>query len=113
MDTSAKSQGQQVDVQARINEIKQHMPQTYRSIQDKAAADGKEAFALVRRALRGEPNCFYAIEAGWVMGAPFNLVGVNEDIARLMCQFGCRHLVMWAVPDQASPAGQGGAHGTH
>ncbi len=103
MDTTATNTGQQVDVQARINEIKQHMPQTYGAIQDKARMEGKDVFALVRRGLRGEPNCFYAIEAGWVMGAPFNLVGVNADVAKLMCEFGCRHLVMWAAP-VAAPA---------
>ncbi len=101
MDTTAANTGQQVDVQARITLIKDCMPLTYQAIQDKAKSDGKAAFALVRRALRGEPNCFYAIEAGHVVGAPFNLEGVGPEIAKLMCQFGFSHLVMWAAPTAA------------
>lgn len=98
MDTTAANTGQQVDVQARINVIRECMPLTYQAIQDKAKVEGKDVFALVRRALRGEPNCFYAIEAGHVVGAPFNLEGVGPEIAKLMCQFGFSHLVMWAAP---------------
>lgn len=110
MDTRTH-QGQQVDVEGQIAIIKQHMPQTYQAIQDKAKEIGKDAYALVRRGIKGEPNCFYAIEAGHVVGGPFNLVGVNEEIARLMCQFGCRHVVMWAAPVTQVAAGQGAAHG--
>lgn len=109
MDTTATNTGQQIDVQARINEIKQHMPQTYGAIQDKARTEGKDVFALVRRGLKGEANCFWAMEAGHVMGTPFNLVGIGADIAHLMCQFGCRHVVMWATPTQAAPAAKQGA----
>ena len=109
MDTSAQRQGQQVDVQARINEIKAHMPETYRAIQAKAAAEGPQVFALVRRALRGEANCFYAVERGWVAGEPFNLPGIHADVAAQIVGFGCQHLVMWAVVPAAAaaPAGQG------
>lgn len=104
MDTwTHKEPGQQVDVNALIEVIKNQMPQTYQSIKDKANESGKEAYALVRRGLKGEANCFWAMEAGHVMGTPFNLVGIGADIAHLMCQFGCRHVVMWATPAQAAP----------
>lgn len=113
MDTRTH-QGQQVDVEGQIAIIKQHMPQTYQAIQDKAKEIGKDAYALVRRGIKGEPNCFYAIEAGHVVGGVFNAPGINDQIAGLMCQFGCRHLVMWGRPEQSPTLGQanqGAAHG--
>ena len=50
-------------------EIKARMPETYKAILAKAAEIGNSAFSLVRRGLRGEPNCFYAMENGHVKGA--------------------------------------------
>ena len=56
----------EVNVEQEIADIKAHMPEVYQAIKDKADEIGKEAYALVRRGLRGEPNCFYAFERGWV-----------------------------------------------
>lgn len=61
-----------VDVEAKIAEIKAHMPSTYASIQEKARHIGGQAYELVRRGLRGERDCFYAIEAGRVVGTTFD-----------------------------------------
>lgn len=99
-----------VDVSAQIDEIKRFMPETYKAIKTKAADIGNEAFVLVRRGLRGEPNQFYAFEAGRVVGTPFNLVDVNRDIAQIMVTFGCAHVCIWAEP---TPAAAGAAHGAH
>lgn len=98
--------GQQVDVNRELAEIKAQMPETYRAIQSKATEIGPVAFALVRRGLRGEANCFYALERGWVKGTPFNVDDVNAELARYMVQFGCKHLVMWAPAQtiQQAPA---------
>jgi hypothetical protein len=46
-----------------LHVIKTQMPMVYGAIQDKAEEIGKEAFAIVRKGLRGEPNCFYALSA--------------------------------------------------
>ena len=46
-------------LQEQIDAIKAHMPQTYRSIRECAGRIGNEAYALVRRGLRGE--------AGWLV----------------------------------------------
>jgi len=86
-------------VEQKIQDIKDHMPETYKSIQAKAAVMGKPAFALVRRGLRGEANCFYAFEAGYVVGTPFTLVEVARDIAQNMVTFGVVHCCVWAAPD--------------
>ena len=78
--------------------IKTCMPQTYASIRTRAAGDlGAEAYALVRRALRGEANCFYALEAGHVVGTPFSDRTVTDEVAGLMVRFGVGFLVMWPV----------------
>jgi sirohydrochlorin ferrochelatase len=103
-------QGQQVDVAARIREIQDHMPETYRAIKAMASGPaGSEAYAAVKRAIRGEANQFYAIESGFVVGAPFDLPDVTAELARHIVRFGCRHLVMWAP--EVAMKGQG--DGTH
>ena len=84
------------NVESQIAEIKIHMPEVYKAIQDKAVDIGKAAFALVRRGLRGEANCFYAFERGRVVGTPFNRAEIMPEIARYMVQFGCSHIVVWA-----------------
>lgn len=84
------------------------MPETYKAIVERAKDTdlGRQAYALVRRGLRGEPNCFYAIEAGRVVGTPFNVQDVNAELARYMVQFGCSFLIMWE-PGTVAQAGQG------
>lgn len=93
------------EVAAKIAEIKGHMPETYKAIQARA---GKHAdtFRLVRAALRGEPNCFYAIERSRVMGTPFSQTDIMAEVAARMVQFGCTYVCIW--PDAA-----GGDHGAH
>lgn len=91
--------GQQGDaVAAGLALIKGRMPKTYADIQAQAAARGNEAFALVRRSLKGEPNCFYAIEAGHVVGAPFDHLGADVDgLMALGTQFGIGFFTLWPL----------------
>lgn len=97
-------------VEQQIAEIKAHMPEVYKAIQVKANEVGKCAYALVRRGLRGEPNCFYAMERGRVVGTPFRIAGVSDVVARNMVEFGCTFLVVF--PDQLTPpVGTPGAEG--
>lgn len=84
------------EVERQIVEIKTHMPAVYQSIQDKAEDIGKLAYSLVRRGVRGEPNCFYAFERGRVVGTPFALPTIQEDVAVNMVRFGVSHVVIWA-----------------
>lgn len=89
-----------------LNEIKGYMPETYKCIQAKAAPEqlGAAAFGLVRRGLRGEPNCFYASEGGRTVGTPFVQLdgGIMADVALAMVCFGARFWVVWQQP--ATPA---------
>ena len=100
MDTRAK---QPSEVDARLEEIKRHMPMTYAAIQEKAVGIGPGAFRFVRQGVAGQPNRFYAVEAGRVVGTPFNLPGVTEELARVVLQFGVSFLIMWAPEAQATP----------
>lgn len=72
--------------------IKNHMHQTYQRIQAKAQVHGNLAFTHVRKGLLGEPNYFWAMEAGYVLGTPFNLANVQQDAAWAMVACGCLHV---------------------
>ena len=98
-----------VDVAASIQEIRQHMPETYKSIQAKAAEIGNDAYVLVRRGLRGEPNCFWAMERGHIKGTMFNLPDTQRDVAWAMVCWGSAHACIFA---QAPAIAPGAANGT-
>lgn len=93
------------EVERLVGEIKAYMPETYKSIQAKASELGKEAFALVRAGLRGEPNKFWAMEAGRVMGTPFSMREINAEVALAMVQWGCAHVCIWWAPAQGAENG--------
>ena len=100
MDGTAVRDGQGVDVGARIDEIRNEMPETYAAIKRKADQIGNLAYQLVRAGIRGQANSFYAIERGFVVGTPFDLPNVEPELARVMVQFGCRSLIMWGPQAQ-------------
>jgi len=93
-------------VEQQIQDIKDHMPETYKSIQARAVKHGREAFAHVRRGLRGEPDCFYAVENGFVMGTPFHKTDAMPTTAYYMVAFGLQSVVIWwdAAVEVSSPA---------
>lgn len=94
-------------VEQQIAEIKAHMPEVYKGIQAKAAQIGKPAYALVRRGLRGEPNCFFAFERGRVVGTPFNVTNVMAVVAQNMVQFGAKCALVWPeTPPVGTPAAE-------
>lgn len=105
MDTLDTRPSQQ-QIEADVTTIKNHMPQTYKAIRAKAD-EMKGVFALVRRGLAGEPNCFYAVEGGRVIGTKFNLVNVTDEVAGLMVRFGSRHLCMWGISSSVAEVSNG------
>lgn len=102
MDTSDEVEAQ---VKAGLETIKGKMPETYRAVQAKAAEVGKAAFGLVRRSIKGEANCFWACERGYVVGTPFHDNEIERDVAQLMVQFGASFVCIWAK--------QGGGNGAN
>ena len=92
MDTRKKTPE---EVAQDLQRIKAHMPETYKAIQEQASKIGNTAFALVRRGCAGEPNTFYAFEAGHVAGTPFTIPEVAEPMAVAMVRYGLAHAVVW------------------
>lgn len=81
--------------------IKTSMPDTYDQIQRKATEQGKRVFGFVRRGLRGEANCFWAMERGHVVGTPFAATHkVAATVAQSLVQFGCAHVCILAEEPQ-------------
>lgn len=102
-----KPNRQEIDLQAQA--LKRTMPLTYAAIQRKAGEIGRQAYALVRRGLAGEPNCFWAMEAGHVAGTPFACGHpINAAVAEAMVRFGPRSVVIWADAASQAPADHAG-----
>lgn len=87
-------------VNAGLHTIKTAMPNVYATIQDKAQSMGNEAYTLVRRGLAGEAGCFYAFEAGHVVGTPFGDADPRmAQAAQFLVRFGCAHVCIWPMTD--------------
>jgi len=95
MDTRNRSEVEQL-----VGEIRAYMPETYAAIQAKAQEIGKEAYALVRAGLRGEPNRFWAMEKGRVMGTPFSMPEIAADVAQTMVRWGSAYVCIFGQPVQ-------------
>ena len=54
---------------------------------------------IVNRGMRGEPDCFYAFEAGHVVGTPFYPAVYMEELARAVARIGGVFMVMRGVND--------------
>lgn len=91
------SKESKLDVTDKIDEIKRFMPETYKSIQAKAAEVGNVAYEVVRRGLRGEANCFYAFEGGRVVGTPFSAGPLTAEVAAAMVTFGCAFVCIFCL----------------
>lgn len=95
---------QKAEEDRQIKMIRDRMPKVYTAIKDKAAELGNDAYALVRRGIRGEPGCFYATENGFKVGAYWS-VAVPTDVAELVALYGVTYVCMW--PQTAKEGGDG------
>lgn len=60
------------------------MPNVARWVDEKRAAWGREHVReCIERGMRGEPGWFFAFEAGYVQGTPFEADKVTMDLVRL------------------------------
>ena len=122
MDTWTASVGQasaEYLEQARINRIesglrtiKQCMPEVYALIKSRAEEVGSAVYALVRRGLGGEPGCFYAFEAGHVVGQPAGVIEKDQaELGNFVACFGCAYVCIFGdLPPAANAGGASGAH---
>lgn len=100
---------QKTEEDRQIKAIKDRMPKVYAAIKAKSLEIGNEAFALVRRSIRGEAGCFYACEGDAKVGTywPATLPG---DVEQLVERFGLTFVCLWpesavASHPQTDPAG--------
>ncbi|WP_395026581.1 hypothetical protein [Comamonas odontotermitis] len=102
----------------RLDHIKRNMPKTYELIVKKAEMEGGAVFRAVRQGCMGEPNRFWAMEAGHFAGTAFNMRSVEQEVAWSMVNFGDD----WAIvfdPEldggerPASAGDGGGGNGAH
>lgn len=77
-----------LDVSDKLELIKTKMPELYQLIRDRARIDGGLVYELVRRGLRGEKNCFYGWQNGYIVGTRFDTVDVDYHLALGMIEFG-------------------------
>ena len=99
MDTLDTRTPAKPDVEAKLAEIRDRMPSVYRAVQEAAKARGNQVYAWVRAGLRGEPDRFYAIERGRVVGTPF-CQAVMADVAQQMVQWGCDYICILPAEQQ-------------
>ena len=100
MSEQQSQDGMKALVDQRLQVIKSRMPNVRQAIEDRAALIGNEAFALVRRGLRGEPGCFYALEGGYVVGTPFGEKDPRMvQVAQFLVRFGSAHVCIFPMTD--------------
>ncbi|WP_152643479.1 hypothetical protein [Paracidovorax citrulli] len=97
---------QRTMMEYRLETIRECMPGVHAMIKARAEQIGPEAYALVRRGLRGEPGCFYALEAGHVAGTPFGAADPRmQDLAAALVWFGGAHVCIWPADKEGSVHG--------
>jgi hypothetical protein len=69
-------------------DLRQQMPETAKWIEERRGEWGKaHVNECIRKAMTGEANQFYAMEAGHVVGTPF-ATAMQDDVVALMTEFG-------------------------
>lgn len=94
LDTSKNQAGQQlVNVDDQLALIRREMPVTYAAIKAWAGLVGNKAYEMVKRGLRGEYRCFFAIEGSHRLGVDWSCPD-DAEAAVYHCRFGGRVLVV-------------------
>jgi hypothetical protein len=86
---------QKAEEDRQIRLIKDRMPKVYGAIRQKAAEVGNDAYALVRRGIRGERGCFFASEGDMKVGTYWH-TDLTTDVAKLIERYGMTYVCMWA-----------------
>lgn len=91
VNNSQNKQGTAINLdqlQNRLEHIKRNMPKTYELIVEKAKLQGNAVYRAVRLGCLGEPNRFWAMEAGHFAGTAFDMRSVQDEVAWQMVNFG-------------------------
>jgi hypothetical protein len=82
------------------------MPLVWQRIAKYREQWGKEHVAeCIRRGMAGEPDWFYAVENGYVVGTPFQADQVTVDCLRLSVALGGKFAVVMRAPKEAPANG--------
>ena len=93
---------------ARVD-LRQHMPETAKWVDQKRQELGAEFVnGCIRRALKGEPGFFYAMERGHILGTPFPATHPIAESQNYAITMGCTFAGFIAEPIPA-----GGTHGAN
>lgn len=98
MTRPANQPAQRVDLRAT-------MPETAKWVDDQRAAMGVDHVnGCIRRAMKGEPGFFYAMEAGRFLGTPFPDTHPIYRDQHMAVTIGCQFAAFIAMPSQAVAA---------
>ena len=91
---------QQASQPAAKVDLRQNMPETAKWVDEKRREHGA-AFVngCIRRAMKGEPGFFYAIERGHVLGTPFPPTHPVAQDQQYAVTYGCTFAGFIATPD--------------
>lgn len=86
-------------------DLRQHMPETAKWVEAKRQELGAEHVnGCIRRAMKGEPGLFYAMERGHVLGTPFPSTHPIAADQALAVQLGCTFAGFIATPPRTGSA---------
>ncbi|MGE3346069.1 MAG: hypothetical protein AB7I35_01400 [Ramlibacter sp.] len=84
-------------------DLRQQMPETAAWVNERRAEWGADHVnSCIKRGLAGEPDQFYAVEAGHVLGAPF-ATALHGEVVDLAVKYGAKSVRIMRAP----------ANGTH
>ena len=90
-------------------DLRQQMPETAKWVEQQRQTMGAaHVNDCIKRALKGEPGLFYALECGHVLGTPFPPTTPEYYWQRLAIATGSGFAAFIATPAQ-----EGAQHGTH
>lgn len=93
---------------ARVD-LRQHMPETAKWVDQKRQEFGAEFVnGCIRRALKGEPGHFYAMERGHVLGTPFPATHPVDKDQKYAVIMGCTFAGF--IADPTAPGDTDGTH---
>lgn len=101
---------QQLSQPAAKVDLRRHMPETAKWVADRRMEFGKaHVDDCLRRALKGEAGCFYAIERGQFLGTPFPAAHPIAKDQDLVVMVGASFAAFIATPQVQASCGTGDA----
>lgn len=95
---------QQASQPAAKLDLRKDMPETAKWVDARRKEHGAEFVnTCIRRAMKGEPGFFYAIERGHVLGTPFPDTDVRHHYQGVAILTGCTFAGFIADPEQSTP----------